>query len=605
MPVLATLLFAGQHFLAFAVLAATAWVAGRTALRGWVPGDGWERVAVPSALGLTILAHLLLALGFCGLLTRGAVLLLLVGVHGLGHRAWREAWSFARGRRGAVTAGLLAVFVPWFVLTLYPPTAFDETLYHLPFARAFARSGGVPFLPELRNPVFPQLQELLHTALFLLSGDVATHLVQLLAVLFTAALLTGWGRRAGGAAAGWLAAGMFLGNPIVVHLAVTGYVEAGLTLFATAAVYSLVRWRDAAGEPEARRWLVLAAVFAGSAGGTKYLGLYFVAIVLLTVLWAAARERRWRDLLLSSLVAAAVLAPWYGRILYYTGNPVFPFFPQLVPGPPSPWDPGDMPIPRNPEGPVIGLLRLPWDTVFHRSALGDQPPCSPVYLLGLPLLAVAVVREARARWMLAAVAVYALIFSLVLPPDARYLMAVLPLLSLTLALAVAAQVSVRLAAVLAIVLALPGWMYSGYRLWLQGPVPVSPPAREEYLARQLPVYPAIRYLNHARGDGYTVYAFNAERMLYHADGRFLGDWNGPARYTLLIPHLKDPEALWRELRRLGADHFLVARGTGVHLPVHDPVFQRLFRRIYSDAAADVYELARSPSAPRPSSIRPM
>jgi hypothetical protein len=598
------LLFAGQHLLAFAVLAATAWVAGWTALRGWDPGEGWERFAVPAALGLTILAHLFLALGFCGLLTRGAVLLVLAGVHGLGHRAWRAAWSWGWRRRGAIAAGLFALVLPLFVLALYPPTAFDETLYHLPYARAFASSGGVPFLPDLRNPVFPQLEELLQTGVLLLSGDVATHLVQLLAVLLTAALLAGWGRRSGGAAAGWLAVGMFLGNPIVVHLAVTGYVEAGLTLFATAAVHSLFRWRDAAEGPEARRWLVLAAVFAGSAGGIKYLGLYFVGIVLLAVLLAAAPARRWRDLMLAGLVAAAILAPWYGRILYYTGNPVFPFFPHLLPGPPGPWDPGGLPLPRSLEERLVSFLRLPWDVVFHRAAVGSQPPYSPACLLGAPLLVLAAVRETRVRWLLAVAAGYALIFVL-LPPDARYLVAVLPLLSLALALALAARVSGRLAAALALALVLPGWLYAGYRIWLQGPVPVTGPAREEYLAHQLPVYPAVRYLNHARGDGYTVYAFNAESMQYHADGRCLGDWSGPARYDLLIPHLRHPDALWRELRRLGADHLLVARGTGVHLPVRDPAFQRLFRRVYSDTAADVYELARSPSPPTPSSIRPM
>src|SRR5438067_2511808 len=44
----------------------------------------------------------------------------------------------------------LLVFVPLVVLALYPPIAFDETLYHLPFVRAFARDGALRFLPDLR-----------------------------------------------------------------------------------------------------------------------------------------------------------------------------------------------------------------------------------------------------------------------------------------------------------------------------------------------------------------------------------------------------------------------------------------------------------------------
>lgn len=587
MPVLTIALFAGQHLLVFLILAATTWVAGRTALRRLDLGEGWERLAIPGALGLTILAHVFLALGFCGLLSRGPVLVVLAAVHILGYGAWREVAGVLRRRwgRAATAAGLIA-FAPLFLFSLYPPTAFDETLYHLPYAEAFARSGGVPFLPDLRNPVFPQLEELLQAAVLLFAGDVATHLVQLLAVLLTAALLAGWGRRMGGPAAGWLAAGLFLGNPIVAHLAGTGYVEPGLTLFATTAVYSLARWRESGGDG----WLILAAVFAGSAGGVKYLGLYFVGLVLLGVLLVAVRERRWRDLLVAGLAALAVLAPWYGRILYYTGNPIFPFFPDLFPGPPSPWDPGGLPIPRSLEERLVAFLRLPWDVVLDRSAVGNQPPYSPAWLLGLPLLVLVFVREAQVRRLLAAVAGYALIF-LLLPPDARYLVAVLPLLSLVLGLAVAARVSRRLAAALALVVLLPGWLYAGYRIWLQGPVPATAQAREEYLVRQLPVYPAVRSLNRSLGSRYTVYAFNAENMTYFADGRFLGDWNGPARYARLIPHLNDPAALWQELRTLGADHFLIAKGTGVHLPVDDPAFPRLFRQIYSDSAADVYALA--------------
>lgn len=583
MPVLATALFAGKHLLVLLVLAATAWVAGRTALRRLDSGEGWERLAVPAALGLTILAHLFLALGFCGLLSRGPVLLVVAAVHALGYRAWREVIGALRRKWG------LAALTPLFAFALYPPTAFDETLYHLPYAKAFARSGGVPFLPDLRSPVFPQLEEILQAAVLLLAGDVATHLVQLLAALLTAALLAGWGRRLGSTAAGWLAAGLFLGNPIVTHLAGTGYVEAGLALFAAAALYSLDRWRTSQSRVG---WLVLAAVFAGSAAGVKYQGLYFVGLALLGALWMAT-ERRWQSLGVAVLGVLAVLAPWYGRIVYYTGSPVFPFFPGIYPAPPSPWawEPGTLTVARSPEELLLAFLRLPWDVVFHRSALGNQPPFSPVWLLGLPLLALGFVREARMRWLLAPVAVYALIFLLALPPDARYLVPVLPLMSLALGLAVASRVSPRLAAALALVVFLPGWLYAGYRIWLQGPVPVSTQAREEYLIRQLPVYPALRFLNRSQGDRYTVYAFHAENMTYFADGRFLGDWNGPARFARVQPLVPHPEALWRELRRLGVTHLLVPEGKGVRPPEGDPAFQRLFRRVYSDSASVVYEVS--------------
>src|SRR5262249_6935808 len=71
---------------------------------------------------------------------------------------------------------------------LYPPTAFDATLYHLPFARAFVESGGVPYLLDRRVPVFPQVNEILFAAVMLFRPDVAAHGVPVLMTLVSAAL---------------------------------------------------------------------------------------------------------------------------------------------------------------------------------------------------------------------------------------------------------------------------------------------------------------------------------------------------------------------------------------------------------------------------------
>ena len=563
--------FLGLHLLALALLAATAYVTGRLATRRWLETAGLERLAVCTALGLTILAHLAFVLGSLRLLARGPLIAVVVAIHLLGLPVWREVeW-----RMGWKTAlGLVLAAAPLFVLALYPPTAFDETLYHLPYARAFARTGGIPFLPELRYPIFPQLDELLFTVLLLLAGDVATHLVQLLATLVTAALLMAWGGRSG-----WLAAAVFLGNPIVVHLAGTAYVEPALTLFATAAVYSLERWR----ETRATSWLVLLGVFAGSAAAVKYLGLFFVAALLAALLPAAIRERRLRDLIVASAAALAVLAPWYGRLVLETGNPLFPFYPEVFG--PNPWVP-DSALRGTLAERAVAYLRFPWDVLFERGDVGSQPPWSPALLLGLPLLAYGLVRDPRVRRILAIALAYSLLF-FILPPDSRYMTAVLPLASLALAATLSRWPLRRwVPAVLALLLFLPGWAYGIYRIGRQGPLPATAPERDAYLARKLPAYAAVDHLNDLRGERYTAYAFFAESMVYHADGTLLGDWSGPARFSRLFPVLKDPELFHRRLRELGADYLLVMRGRGIRLPAGD----RRFRRIYSDRWAEVYQI---------------
>ena len=607
MPLLPTAAFLGSHLLILLVLAATAWVAGRAALSRFPLEDGAERLAVPLALGLALLGLLLLGLGLLGLLARGPLVVLVVWIHVMGLGAWQEElgriWTLlADRRRRAAAVGLVAVSAPFFLLALYPPAAFDETLYHLPYAREFVRNGGVPFLPDLRYPVFPQLAEILCAAVLALTGrDVATHLVPWLATGTSAALLVAWGRRISMGDTGWIAAALFLGYPIVAYLGVTGYVEAELTLFVTAGLYALERWRDA----RQGGWLVLAAVFAGSAAATKYLGLFFVAAFAVELALAALPGQRARTLLRFAALSLLVLAPWYVRIWVHTGNPVFPFLPQVFGA--SAWTAEQLSATPGLGERLVELPRLPWDVLFERENVGFQPPFSPVVLLGLPLVAIGAWRDRRLR-RLAILALAYVLAALALPPDVRYLAAVLPALSLALAVELGFRMHRwrgSVPAALCLLFLLPSWIWAGYRFARQGALPVTAEQREAYLARALPVWPALRFLNRTRGSDYTVYAFHAENMSYFADGRFLGDWNGPARFTRLVPHLNDPAALWQELRRLGAGHLLVARGMGVHLPVRDPAFQRLFRRIYSDAAAEVYELARSSGLPSPSISRRM
>lgn len=563
--------FVGAHLLAFALLAVTAWMAGRLVLRRL---EGLEGLAVSSALGLSLLAHAAFALGALGLLNRVSLIVLVAGIHLLGLPVWREVewrWNWK------TALGLTLAAAPLFVLALYPPTAFDETLYHLPYARAFARTGGIPFLPELRYPIFPQLDEMLFTGMLLLAGDVATHLVQLLATLITAALLISWGGRSG-----WLAAAAFLGNPIVVHLAGTSYVEPALTLFVTAAAYSLERWR----ETRERSWLVLLGLFAGSAAGVKYLGLFFVAALLAALLPAAFRERSPRDLLLASAAALAVLAPWYGRLVLVTGNPLFPFYPEIFG--PNPWVP-DPAVHGTLAERAVDWLTFPWDVLLDRGAVGNQPPFSPAYLFGLPLLVYGFARDGRVRRVLGIALAYSLLL-FILPQDSRYMTAVLPLVSLALALTLSRwRLRSWVMPALALLLFLPGWAYGIHRIAREGPLPATARERDAYLARELPVYAALHRLNRLHGRSYTAYGVFAENMVYHADGTLLGDMSGPARYSRALAGYKDPERLRRDLRELGAGYLLIVRGKGFSLP-DGPEWRRRFRKVYSDRWTDVYQI---------------
>jgi len=624
------------------------------------PGGAVETAALATSLGLVVVAHAGLLLGLAGLLKPWPILLALLAIHLASLPAWRSCLRGVRGlrglsgrarRRGSLDDGGLAndggrtengaeaaarrrlrflwlgagaaALLPPAILTLYPPTAFDATLYHLPYARAFAASGGLPFLPDLRIPIFPQLLETLFAVLLPFGGDLATHAVALLATILTVALILVWGRRFS-PAAGWIAAAAYAGSPLVIYLAGTAYVEPGLVMFATVALYAAFRWRDGGGPG----WLTLAALFAGAAADTKYLGLFVLGLVAMAAMAAVGASpagrpvSRWRSLARVTLVGAILMVPWYGRIIAATGNPVFPFLPEVFGS--SFWNPATLHPALNlrtlPGELAVRLLRLPWDAVFERHRLGSYPPWSPVFLFALPALLAGAVVHRRVRALLLVAAPYAVVV-LSLHPDARYLLLTLPLVCVAVGDGLAWSLAwlgthppfasgaspasfselerrrppdegrvTAGAALLAVAIFLPGWSYSLYCLHRLGPVPARPAEREAFLARSLPVFASIRYLDRVCGSSYTLYAIHAENMVYFAAGRFLGDWTGPASYPRVIPADGDAELLYRRLRSLGADHLLTVEGDPALPPMFTAAFDRLFRLVHADGRARLFAL---------------
>ena len=91
--------------------------------------------------------------------------------------------------------------------------------------------------------------------------------------------------------------------------------------------------------------------------------------------------------------------------------------------------------------------------------------------------------------------------------------------------------------------------------------------------------PAINFLNTRNQDNYTVYTLFDSNMAYFADGVFIGDWFGPARYHKVLTNMDSGNDLYEVLRLFGADYFLLQKGNrGVKLP-DDEFFQEHFKTI--------------------------
>jgi hypothetical protein len=461
---------------------------------------------------------------------------------------------------------LLLLFLPLVLLAIHPPLAFDETLYHLPTIRSLATYGQLRYASELRFPVFPQLQELLCVPLYLLAGDAATHLISLAEALITAALLLEWG--------GWLAAAFFLGSPIVIYLATTGYVDAALTLFVAAAFYCIdaSAWRrqscrrkdSPAGLPAPH----LAGFLLGVACSVKYLGGYF-AVVGLVYVFARHGATRGAQTFLSArakfIIACALAAlPTTLWIVLNTGNPVFPFFDRHYTAPrlfqfTRPW-------------------RVVWDATFARARMNFEPPMTPLLIPAVVVLILAAVRDARARAVALLAAGYLLVFAF-LPQDTRYLVPLLPLIAIVVAGAIPSK---RWLVWIAVA---PGILYAGYRFHVDGLPPATAAEREAFLARRVPEYRAVM-----RAGAGTIYVCGGEQLKGYAKGKMLGDLFGPWAFKTVLAHRSDTAAIAERLRPIGADYFLVAKKV-----CKPPRATGGMELVYEDAGAQLWRV--QPSQP--------
>jgi len=610
--IMVMLTFVVAHLAVLLLLAVVSYVLGRRITCAFHYASVWEEGVCSTTLGLGVIGALIFLLGLLGLLHTWASLVALVALQPLCFPIWRDLvkrLTITIKRmcgRPAILAGALlalAVLTPIWLLPLYPPTAFDATMYHLPYAKLYVQHHQALLTPYLRFPVSPQLNEMLFTLMLLFYDDIAAQLVQFLMMGLVAIALYAWGCRHFSSQVGLWAAALWLANPLVLWLGASAYIDIGLTLFITMAVYAFWNWLHA----HEKRWLILAGVFGGFAAGSKYPALFFLGLLGLVTLYISIRKRKYSAPFVFTAIAFAVAAPWYLRNLYYTGNPVFPFFPEIFGY--SLWNAEDLQgqlydlrYAHGLERSFWAFISLPWHLAFNQESFVMEAPLSPLYFFALPLLMVFGATSVPIRGILALVLAYTL-FWFFSAQILRYLVPALPLLSLATAAALerflpwlppirrwASRFTV--AAIAAVLLVSPGWLYAAYKVKQQGPIPVIQEQRDAYLSQHLPSYSAYKFLNELKGRDYTLYALYDTNMAYFADGTFMGDWFGPARYSRILSSMESGQDLYEALKSLGAQYFLVSKHRWqVELP-DDGFFRNHFKLIYARAYVMLFEVVR-------------
>ncbi len=292
------------------------------------------RLSVQSALGLGLIAVLLMIIGLLGgfnPLVFACLLLGLVIFFRREIRAWMKLWRgladfWKESSRYWKICGAFVTAILCFGLmtALAPPIKYDALMYHLTMPQAYLQSGSFPYLPWIVMSGMPQTTEMLYTMAMALGGAQGAAVLGWFFTLLSLLGLAGFTRTRLDNPAGWVAPiSLMAGYTFAISMA-WGYVDWLGLFFGLGAIICLDGWRITG----TRRMLFFAGLFAGFAFSTKYTAGFLSITLFGAFCWHCYKrsDKFFSSLLL--LVGGALLAafPWLSRNWVNTGNPVYPFF---------------------------------------------------------------------------------------------------------------------------------------------------------------------------------------------------------------------------------------------------------------------------------------
>jgi len=423
-----------------------------------------------------------------------------------------------RGQHGAASLLVFVLLLHWLVV-LEPEAGPDGLAVHLVVPSSVALTHQWAFdVTKHLWAVMPMGADWCFTLAYLLGGEAAARLLNLILFLCITALLLSIIRKWLPLAPTLLTVTMFAATPLVQLVTGSLFAENLWALLCLGALVSLGCYREG---PDA--FLYLAFALAGAAASTKFGALAFLPPFVLIAFWSIYGKHQ--SMVASAKAVSITLAcflffaaPPYVTASIKTGNPVFPYLPQIfssryavAAGSGSP------------AGPRAQLmLSTLYDLTFHTRRFWEVQDGAAgfQYLLFLPLSILLLRRKWPEFAMLSGFTLILFaVLALSIQPDVRYLYPAFPLATLFIAGALSDMrsfdyrlygVALALAAVVVgldlYFLPSSNWMFRDFVS-----NPASRRARAEYIETHAPERNLVAYLNQAHG-GKTVAFFESSAI---------------------------------------------------------------------------------------------
>jgi 4-amino-4-deoxy-L-arabinose transferase-like glycosyltransferase len=557
---------------------------GRVLLgRRMLPLYRQERLVFEFLVGAALLSLVVFAMATAHVVYKGTILTVAAAAMIAGWRAPRPVDPSLPplGRWAWLGAVALPIAAYSLANAMAPENSPDGIAYHLGLVSRYYREHGFGWITTNMYAHLSQGAEMLFLFSFGFgrhSGAAVTHLAFCPALGW---LVVCYGRRHGFPQAGLCAALFVVLSPLVAVDASIAYNDVAAATVGFAAFYLLEIWRD----QRHNSLLAPIGLLAGFSFAIKYTGFPALLLAAGYLAWKRAPRRAW---VVVGLAAALMIGPWLVKNTVVAGNPVAPFFNRWFPNP-NVHISFERDYKRNMRTYNLPDLRqVPFEVIFRGHLLSGF--LGPLFFLS-PL---ALVGHRRA--MLAAA-----VFAIAYPNNigARFLLPVLPLVSLSMAYALRSRP--RLLAGLVVAHAVAGLpavqpLYCDRYAWRLDEFPIRAALRldaeHDYLSAKSPAYLVARMLEDLTPRGSRALATNSggeaytsrEMIVVHqsAQGEVLGS-------MLYIPVVQDWLATTRLDFRFPPTRAAAIRA--VQVKSHDTDAWHLFEmRIHGGGA----ELARDP-----------
>ena len=233
-----------------------------------------------------------------------------------------------------IITSLLYIVISVFViielfLNLTPPISRDALIHHLAIPKLWLMHGGFYEMPWASFSYYPMNIDLLYLIPLYFKNDIIPKFIHLAFGLGIGLLVYRYLKNRFGGNWGLLGFLIFFSTPVVIRLSTTAYVDLGMVFFTTASVLAWIKWQDE--DYKYTKWLVLSAVCMGLAAGSKYNALIAWFFLNLMVVYYYSRDTK-KGLqsvkcgVIFFVITLLVVSPWFIKNYIQTGNPLFPLF---------------------------------------------------------------------------------------------------------------------------------------------------------------------------------------------------------------------------------------------------------------------------------------